>query len=123
MNLSCGTDIVEVERIKKSCANERFLKRVYSEKELALFLHKKNPYESLAGNWAAKEAFSKCLKTGVRNFELNEVSCLRDELGCPYFEFSGSALEIVERLDLKFSVSISHTKEYATAVVICCKKE
>ena len=122
MKISCGTDIIEIARIKKCCERDTFLKRVYSEKELALFLHKKNPWESLAGNWAAKESFSKCLKTGI-NFELHEVSCLRDELGCPYFEFSGSALEIVERMGIEFSVSISHTKEYATAMVVCCSKE
>ncbi len=116
--LMVGTDIVEVERIKNSCQKERFVKRVYSEEECALFSVKKNPYESMAGNWAAKEAFGKSLGTGVRGFELYEVSVLRDELGCPYLKLTGKALEIAREKQLGFSVSISHTKEYATAVVI-----
>lgn len=114
---SVGTDIVEISRIRKSCQNKRFMERVYSEKEAALFLTKKDPYPSLAGNWAAKEAFSKALGTGVRGFELCEVSVLRDNSGAPYFEFTGKAKEIADSRKLDFSVSISHSKEYATAVV------
>lgn len=120
--VSVGTDIVEIDRIKKSCQSERFMQRVYSEEESALFSSKKNPYPSMAGNWAAKEAFAKCLGTGVRDFALNEVSVLRDELGCPYLKLSGSALKIAEQRRLDFSVSISHAKEYATAVVIGIQK-
>lgn len=122
-SFSIGTDIIEIDRIKKSCSSERFCKRVYSEKEIALFLHKKNPYESMAGNWAVKEAFGKALGTGIKDFELTDVSCLRDEIGCPYLELTGVAKEIADKRNLDFSVSISHTKEYATAVVIAFIKE
>lgn len=115
---SVGTDIVEISRIRKSCQNRRFMERVYSEKEAALFLTKRDPYPSLAGNWAAKEAFSKALGTGVRGFELSDISVLRDNSGAPYFEFTGKAKEITDSRKLDFSVSISHSKEYATAVVI-----
>ncbi len=116
--ISVGTDIVEIERIRKSCQSARFMERVYSEKESALFSVKKDPYPSLAGNWAAKEAFAKALGTGVRDFELSEVSVLRDNLGAPYIELTGEALKIAKSRGLYFSVSISHSKEYATAVVI-----
>lgn len=118
-----GIDTIEVERIKKSVSKERFVERVYSEKESALFLTKKNPYQSMAGNWAAKEAFSKAVRTGVRNFSMNEVSVLRDELGAPYLELTGCAKELADRLKLDFSVSITHTKELASAVVIAFKKQ
>lgn len=117
-NIKVGNDIVEIERIRSAVRSERFVKRVYSEKESALFSKKKNPYESMAANWAAKEAFGKCLGTGIRKFSLNEVSCLRDELGCPYLELTGEAKKIAERSGMEFSVSLSHTKQYATAVVI-----
>lgn len=116
--MNVGIDIVEIERIKKSSQKERFMERVFSEKESALFLTRKNPYESMAGNWAAKEAFSKAVKTGVRDFSLNEISVLRDELGVPYLELTGNAKALAESLNLSFDVSISHTKEIATAVVI-----
>ena len=115
--ISVGTDIVEISRIRKSCENRRFVERVYSEGESALFSLKKDPYESMAGNWAAKEAFGKCLGTGIRDFELREVSCLRDDLGCPYLELTGKAKKIAEDRGMSFSVSISHSSEYATAVV------
>lgn len=119
---SVGTDIIEIKRIAKSCENKRFIERVYSKKELSFFSKKKNPFESYAGNWAAKESFGKALGTGVRDFELTNVSCLRDEMGCPYLELTGNALEIASKNNLDFSVSISHTKEYATAVVIAFEK-
>lgn len=121
--ITVGTDIVEIERIRKSCLSARFMERVYSEKEAALFSAKKDPYPSLAGNWAAKEAFGKSLGTGVRDFELCEVSVLRDNLGAPYLELSGKAKEIARSRGLDFSVSISHSKEYATAVVIAIPNE
>jgi holo-[acyl-carrier protein] synthase len=118
-----GTDITEVSRIRKSCENSLFVKRVYSQKEIELFSRKRNPYESMAGNWAVKEAFGKCLGTGVRDFSLSEVSCLRDELGRPYLELTGKAGQIATQRGLEFSVSISHTKDYATAVVVAIAKQ
>ena len=120
--MTVGIDLIEIERIKKSSQKGRFMERVYSEKECALFSYKKNPFETMAGNWAAKEAFSKALKTGVRNFSLNEVSVLRNELGAPYLELSGNAKELADSMELEFDVSISHTSQLATAVVIAYKK-
>ncbi len=116
-----GIDMIEIARIEKSVQSQHFVERVFSEKEIALFSTKKNPYESMAGNWAAKEAFSKALRTGIRNFSLSEVSVLRDELGAPYYELSGKAMDIVKSNQLEFSVSITHTKEYAQAVCIAFK--
>ena len=113
-----GTDMVEIKRLEKSSKIGNFMKRVFSEKEIAFFSKKSNPYPSMAGNWAAKEAFSKALGTGIRGFELNEVSVLRDELGAPYIELGGDALQIAESRGLEFSVSITHTKELAQAVVL-----
>ena len=119
---SVGIDLVEIERLKRSSNSENFMKRVFSKKEKALFLSKSNPYPSMAGNWAGKEAFSKALGTGVRDFLLNEVSVLRDELGKPYIELDGKALEIAKSRNLKFSISITHTKELAEAIVIAYER-
>lgn len=117
-----GTDIVEIERIKKSAEKGRFMERVFSEKEVALFSQKKLPFETMAGNWAAKEAFAKAVKTGVRDFSMNEIAVLRDDLGAPYLELYGNAKALADSLNLAFDVSISHTKQYATAVVIAYDK-
>jgi holo-[acyl-carrier protein] synthase len=118
-----GTDLVEVERIRSSCKRESFVNRVYSEAEKEYFKKFRDPAESMAGSWAAKEAFSKSLGTGVRGFELKEVSVVRDELGCPHLELTGKAEKIAEERGLDFSLSITHTKEYASAVVIAFPKE
>lgn len=120
---SVGTDLIETARIRKSCERQNFVDTVYSKAEQEIFADKKDPAPSMAANWAAKEAFAKALGTGVRGFKLSEVSVLRNELGCPYLELSGSALEISQHRGLDFSVSLTHTKDYASATVIAFKKE
>lgn len=116
-----GIDLIEISRIKKSVQNKRFVERVFSEKEIALFSKKATvPYQSMAANWAAKEAFSKALGTGVSGFSLNEVSVLRNDLGAPYLKLSGNAEKTAEGYE--FSVSITHTDELAQAVVIAFRK-
>lgn len=117
-----GTDMVEVGRIRKSSEKPRFMERVYSKEEHDLFLTKKDPYESMAGNWAAKEAFAKAVRTGVRDFSMNEISVLRDENGAPYLKLSGYAAKLADSLGLEFQVSITHTKELASAVVLAYSK-
>ncbi len=79
--------------------------------------------ETIAANFAAKEAFSKALGTGIRGFSLTEVSVLRNELGAPYFVFSGEAEKIVRELGLQFSVSLTHTDELAAAFVVAWQQE
>lgn len=116
MRITTGVDLVEIDRIKKGCENKLFIDRVYSPAEQELFCKDKLRYESLAGNWAAKEAFSKALGTGVRDFSLTEVEVLRDELGAPYLRLSGRAAKQAE--GLVFSVSITHTKQLAEAICV-----
>lgn len=121
--LRVGTDLVELARIEKSVCRERFVKMVYSEAEREMFSAMAHPLPSMAGNWAAKEAFSKSLGTGVRNFKLSEVEVLRDALGAPYIRLTGNALQIAEKMNLDFSVSITHTASLASATVIAFLKE
>lgn len=120
MQIRTGIDLVEVGRVKKACENRRFIDRVYSAAEQELFCSDRLRYESLAGNWAAKEAFSKALGTGVRDFALTEVEVLRDELGAPYLRLSGRAAQQAE--GLSFSVSITHTGELAEAICLAYKE-
>ena len=116
--LYTGIDLTEIERIKKSTENPRFTARVFSAKEQEYFASKRNPYASMAAAFAAKEAFSKALGTGIRGFALNEVSVEHDPLGAPFFTFTGSAAEIVRRRKLTFSLSLTHTDTVAAAFVI-----
>lgn len=115
---SVGIDLVEIKRISQSMNNHRFLQKVFGKDEYFYLKEKGFPKQSVAANFCAKEAFSKAIGTGIRGLSLNEVELLRDENGMPYFKFSGDALKIVKGRNLRFSVSVTHTKEYASAVVI-----
>lgn len=121
MKLTCGTDLVSLARIEKSLENPRFLQRVFSPEERELFAARRNPLPSIAANFAAKEAFAKALGTGVRGFALTEVSALRDELGKPYYALSGRAGELAKGWE--FSLSLSHTAEYALAFAVGFKTD
>ncbi len=114
-----GTDIVTIERIAKSIERESFLNKVFGKEEISLFVKdNKIKVNSLAGNFAAKEAFAKALGTGIRGFNLDDVQILRDSLGKPYFKLSGSAKEIIDSKNLACHISISHEKDKAIAFVI-----
>ena len=114
-----GTDIITISRIEKSLSKPHFLTKVYGEREIAAFATgEKLKVNSLAANFAAKEAFGKALGTGVRGFELYEVEILRDDLGKPYFALSGRAKEIVESKKLVCHISLSNVGDKAIAFVV-----
>jgi holo-[acyl-carrier-protein] synthase len=115
--LSVGTDIVEVGRIKKSMKNPRFCRRVFGSAENKWFAGKAFPAESAAVAFCAKEAFAKAVGTGFGRFGPCDVQLLHNEkTGRPYISLSGNALRIAG--GAHFSVSVAHTKDYASAVVI-----
>lgn len=116
MIIGIGTDIIEISRVEKACDNPKFIEKCYTEKEIA-FIGSRT--ESLAGNFAVKEAVSKALGTGFRGFALRDIECLRDKLGKPYVVLHGGALERFESIGGKnILVSISHSKSDAIAFVI-----
>ena len=120
MILGIGNDIVEIERIEKAISNEKFIKRVYTEKEIEIIEKKGSKAASYAGRFSAKEAISKALGTGVRDFNLTDIEILNDELGKPYVVLKN---ELKGRMvDMRIEISISHSKEYATAVAVMFKK-
>jgi holo-[acyl-carrier protein] synthase len=117
--IAAGCDLVEIARIKKAAERESFCRRAFSEEERERFAQMNSPFESMAGAWAAKEAFAKSLGTGVRGFSLDEITVAHDELGAPFFKLSGCAAAAAKGYE--FSLSISHTKEYAQAFCIAQK--
>ena len=121
MKILTGIDIVKIERIQKSMENPRFLERVFHKDELALFEQKKLAPQTVAGNFAVKEAFSKALGCGVSGFELSEVCTLRDDKGKPYLVLYGKAKEKLGEIE-SMDVSISHTDTDAIALVTILKK-
>lgn len=112
-----GVDLIEISRLKRCVQRPHFMQRVFSEEERNLFLSKGNPLPTIAANFAAKEAFGKAMGTGVRGFSLTEVAALRDGDGRPYLHLTGRAKQLAEQRGMNFSVSISHTKEYAICFV------
>lgn len=116
--LSAGIDLVEINRIKISMENPRFCSRVLGPTEYSQLATRGFPVQSVAASFCAKEAFSKAIGTGLRGFSLDEVELLRAENGQPSLKLSGSALQIAKERGLTFTVSVTHTHEYAAAVVI-----
>ncbi len=115
-----GTDIIEIERIKKTIMqNPRFIIKNFTINEQEYFQQRKKTYETIAGNFAAKEAISKALGTGFRGFGLIDIEVTRNELGAPIVALHGTAKQIASKKNInKIWVSISHCKEYATAYSI-----
>ena len=108
-----GIDMISISRVDKACGKEAFLNRVFSCKEIELY---RDNASKLAANFAAKEAFSKALGTGVRGFDIREVELLRDSLGKPYYCFSGRAEEIMSGNGLTAFASVSDEND--TVIVI-----
>ena len=118
---SVGTDMVEINRIKKSMEREGFLHRILGGEEYIQLALKKFPAQSVAGNFCAKEAFSKAVGTGFRGIHLKEIEIIRNKLGKPFMKFNGNALKLYKNDE--FSVSITHTKDLALAVVVYLGKD
>lgn len=115
-----GADLVKIERIEEALnKNLKFLKKNFTKKEIDFFDSKNLSPETVAANFAAKEAVSKAFGTGVNGFELIEIEVLRNKVGTPYIVLHGNAKKIKEELGIKkVLVSLSHTKEYALAYVV-----
>lgn len=118
--MKLGTDIIEVERIEKAVTKETFAKRVYTEHELSYAIGRgKQKAASLAGMYAAKEAFVKALGIGFRQGSFQDIEIRRDEWGAPYIVLSGVFKDVYEKSGFsELTVSISHCRLYAVATVV-----
>lgn len=125
MDISCGTDIIEVERIKSDIENigDKFLKRVFTDKEIKYCESKKTQkYQSYAGRFAAKEAAFKAISKNLddkysvcwKDFEV-----VNDNQGRPKLNLLNVKIENIESID----ISISHCKLYAVANVTVLYKD
>lgn len=115
MGKGIGTDIVEIGRIGQNM-NEKFLSRIFTEKERA---HIGGKSHRAAGIFAAKEAVSKALGTGIRGFGWHDIEILKKESGQPFVRLHGKAAVLaLEQGIERIEVSISHCRTYATAVAL-----
>lgn len=113
-----GVDIIEIERIRQAIERwgERFLNRVYTKEELSIYGHRAH---SLAASFASKEAVMKLLGTGNKGVAWREIETLNHPSGKPYIRLNGRAKKVADEMGIKeIDVSMSHSKEYATAVAI-----
>ena len=122
MIFGIGTDIVEVERIKNLSSISKFAKKILSQNELNIFnsLNKDQKVYFLSKQFAAKEAISKALGTGIgREASLKNIEILRDEKGKPFFNAINELSEYLSNLGItKTHVSLSDERNYAIAMVI-----
>ena len=120
-----GTDIAEVRRFEKWVREPEMLERFFNEKEMSQAKSEAAKCQHYAARFAAKEAFSKALGTGISSFGLKDVYITNNSEGKPLLNIEGAALSLMkERLgQCKAFVSLSHEKEYAIAFVILEKGE
>ena len=120
MIVGIGNDIIEIERIEKAISKEGFKNKVYTQKELENIVKRGNRTETYAGIFSAKEAISKAIGTGVREFALTDLEILNDDLGKPYVIVSDKLNKIIQRKkeNYQIEIAISHSKKYATAMAI-----
>ena len=117
-----GTDIVSVDRIKNSLKNKNFLKRVYNQKEILKCKKLSTSINCFAKRFAAKEAFSKALGSGISNgINFNEIVILNEKSGKPYINITGQTKKILSKKfkgkKSRISLSLSDEKKYAVAFV------
>lgn len=119
MRILCGTDIIEIDRIRKSIEKngDKFLNSVYTAKEIEYCEGRKNAkYNHYAGRFAAKEAIYKAIsqllpeKFGI---SWKDAQVVNDENGNPKIEFLNITFNQIKSTD----ISISHCQEYAVAMV------
>ena len=125
MRILCGTDIIEVGRVRESIerTGDTFLNMIYTPKEIEYCESKKGAkYYHYAGRFAAKEAIYKAvsgLLDDKYSMSWHNSQVINDENGNPRIEFLDIKLKQIKGID----ISISHCKEYATAVVVIMAEE
>ncbi len=120
MNISCGTDIIEIDRIKESIEGlkEKFINKIYTDCEIQYCESKKNvKYQHYAARFAAKEAIFKALSNILKDkyaMDWKDAEILNDKTGKPYIHFINKRFDQIKSID----ISISHCKQYAVANVV-----
>jgi holo-[acyl-carrier protein] synthase len=114
MQKGIGIDIIEIQRVKSAVKQfkDKFLKKVFTKRELEYCTKRKAlKYPELAARFAAKEAYSKAMGTGIRGIHWKQIEIINNHNGKPH-------IYVKQRLMRKAMVSLSHSLNYATAVVM-----
>jgi holo-[acyl-carrier protein] synthase len=121
-----GIDLVENDRLAKIVAKwgSKFLERVFSESEINYCEKHAQSSVNYGARFAAKESFLKALGIGLgMGVKLREIEVVHDEKGKPDLVLWGEARMQIEKRDIiKVHLSLTHTRTYATAIVLLEKK-
>ena len=117
-----GTDIVSIKRIKSSLKKKNFIRRIFNEREVLKCKKITNYHNCYAKRFAAKEAFSKALGTGISSgINFNEIIILNKKSGKPFISLKGETKKKIKKIfkqkKTKISLSLSDEKDYAVAFV------
>ena len=119
--LGIGVDMIEVERIQHSLDRfgERFIKRIFTEGEIAYCHSMKFPARHFAARFAAKEAVSKAFGTGIgKAMGWRDIDVHKKESGEPFLVLHGGADALAQKRAVKsISISLSHTDHHAVAMI------
>lgn len=118
MNLTSGVDIIEIERLKEALERHgaRLLKRIFTASELE---EVGSNHASLAARFAAKEAVSKALGTGIGRVKWHEIEILRGPAREPNLYLHGEAARLASELGYEtWSISLSHSQTHAVALAV-----
>lgn len=122
-----GIDIISIKRIKKIIRKheDKFLNRVFTDNEIKESQKHRDPISYFGGRWAVKEAFSKSIGTGIgTECSWKDVEVLSSPSGAPYCYPKGNAKTIIDNSGIsKITISISHERKHACAVVVLEKEE
>lgn len=121
MIVGIGTDIVSVARMEEALARhgQRFSERILTETEREEFGRSPHPGRFLAKRFAAKEAFSKALGTGIRPpVGFQTVFVEHDQMGKPLLGYAGALSPLMAERKLVAHISISDEKDHALAFVV-----
>src|SRR5437763_10816396 len=118
VNIAVGIDIIEVDRVRKVYEHhgERFLRRVFTEREILQCRGKINRF---AARFAAKEAISKALGTGIHGIAWREMEIVQLRSGRPTVRLHGNAKKRAELLGLSaFDVSMADLAQFSIAIAV-----
>lgn len=119
MILGTGIDLIEIGRIEKVFDTEKKKMRIFTEREIALA--SPGNYARLSGYYAAKEAFSKALGTGIKGIAFKDIEVLKDRAGKPYINKEKILVHVQKVFnveDFTVHLTISHDRDKAMAMVI-----
>jgi holo-[acyl-carrier protein] synthase len=112
-----GIDLIEIARLERALERRpRLLERVFTPGEIEASAWRHRPARHLAARFAAKEAALKCL--GIGGLRLHEVEVVGGGQKPPRLRLHGSAAELARSRGIELSVSLSHSRDLATAVVV-----